>query len=333
MSTADLRRCSRCRNLIDPEDLFCANCGTEAPLHEHEQAARRQRPGWEVYTFDCGGCGACMSYDAREGALRCPFCGATEVQERAGGEDVTYPERMIPFALDRGDAEARFRGWLGKGVWRPGDLKRAASVAGVTALMLPCWCFQGATETCWTADVGASTRSGWRPDSGTHTDFLHGVLVPASGGLRGEELGAIGDFDFNALRPTGRDLLEGAAVEEFGLTRKGARARARARFESGVQGAIKGQLGNRKIRNMHDNVLLSELSSEPILLPVWIFAYLYKGESYRFVMNGQSGTAAGKAPFSYLKLAAVIAGVLALLAGLVGALACTGLLASVASSI
>jgi hypothetical protein len=117
------------------------------------------------------------------------------------------------------------------------------------------------------------------------------------------------------------------------LTRKGARERARARFERAVEGAIQAQLGIRKIRNMHCNVLLSDLSSEPILLPIWIFAYLYKGQSYRFVMNGQTGTAAGKAPFSYLKLAAVIAAVLGFVGGLVGLLACGGVLASVASSL
>jgi hypothetical protein len=241
---------------------------------------------------------------------------------------VVYPERMIPYALRRPQAQKRFRDWLGKGFWRPGDLKRSADVAGVTALFLPCWCFRGDTETAWAADVGAQTRSGWRPESGQHHDAHAGILVPSSGGLEGAELDAVADFGFEGLVETDHDHLEGALVEAFGLTRKGARERARQAFERAVQRAVSDKMRTRKIRNLHCNVLLSNLWSEPILLPIWIFAYRYKGVPYRFVMNGQTGTATGKAPFSYLKLALVIGGVLAVLAGIVALLSCAGVIAS-----
>ena len=332
-ATSDLRRCTRCNNLIDPEDLFCDNCGTEAPLLAHEAEARTRAPEWEVFTFDCGGCGASMSYDAAAGSLRCPFCGASDVEQQAQAEDVVYPERLIPFALERDEAQQRFQQWLGKGFWRPGDLKRSAAVAGVTSLFLPCWCFRGDTETCWVADVGARTRSGWMPDSGRHDASWEGILVPASGGLRGAELDAVGDFSFDGLVETDHDQLEGALVESFGINRKGAREHARASFEAQVQRTVKNQVSARKVRNLHTNVLLSNLWSEPILLPVWIFSYRYKGKPYRFVMNGQTGTATGKAPFSYLKLALVIGGALAVIGGFLGLLMCAGVIASAVQSI
>lgn len=328
MSTAELRQCTRCRNLIDPEELFCPNCGTEAPMHEHEAAAHNRSPDWEVYTFGCDGCGASMSFDARAGALRCPFCGATEVHEKPSAEGVTYPERLIPFDMDQAAAEQRFRGWLGKGFWRPGDLKKVASISGVKALFLPCWCFRGRTEACWAADVGASTRSGWRPRSGEQNLELEGVLVPASHGLKGAELAAIQDFAFGGLVQTDHEQLDGALVESFGLTRKGARERAREAFNAEVEAAVTRTLGVRKIRNFHSSVLLSDVWSEPILLPIWIFAYRYKGDPYRFVMNGQTGKATGKAPFSYRKLAAIIAAVLVALGGLTALVSCAGGLAA-----
>lgn len=327
-TTAELRQCTRCNNLIDPEDLFCDNCGTEAPMHAHEAAASTRSPDWQVFAFDCNGCGASMSYDAAAGSLRCPFCGATDVEQQPQAEGVVYPERVIPFALQRDEAQKRFSAWLGKGFWRPGDLKRSANDAGVTALFLPCWCFRGDTETAWAADVGARTRSGWRPESGRHESAHDGVLVPASGGLKGAELDAVADFAFDGLVETEHEQLEGALVEAFGLTRKGARERARGAFEGVVQRAVSAQMRTRKIRNLHTNVLLSNLWSEPILLPIWIFSYRYKGEPYRFVMNGQTGTATGKAPFSYLKLALVVGGVLAVLAGIVALLSCAGIIAS-----
>ena len=324
--TGELRRCDRCRNLVDPEDLFCGNCGNEAPLHEHERAARPHRPAWEVFSFRCEGCGATMSFDARQGALTCPFCGATEVEPQPSAEGVVYPERMIPYALGRDEAVTRFREWLGKGFWRPGDLKESAAIDKMKALFLPCWSFSGTTDTCWAADVGARTKSGWSPRSGSQQAAYSGVLVPASQGLGPGELSQVDDFRFEGLIPTEHSYLRGAAVEAFGLTRKGARERARAAFERVVSSRIAAEMRSGKVRNLHCNVLLSDLTSEPILLPLWIFAYRYRGKPYRFVMNGQTGTAMGKAPFSYAKLVAILAAAGLVGGGIVALLACAGVL-------
>jgi hypothetical protein len=61
------------------------------------------------------------------------------------------------------------------------------------------------------------------------------------------------------------------------------------------------------------NVRLEGLSSSPVLLPVWIMAYRYREQVYRFLVNGQTGKATGQAPVSWKKVVAAIA-VVALLA-------------------
>lgn len=331
-ATADLRRCTRCQNLLEDEDLFCPDCGTEAPMHEHERTALARRPEWEVRAFSCRGCGASMSWDATKEALACPFCGAREIEQKASSEGITYPEKMIPFAIDRAGAEKRFREWLGKGFWRPGDLQKVASVEGVKPLFLPCWNFTGECDAHWAADVGAATKSGWQPASGSVREHMTGVLVPASNGLKETELRAVANYQFEGLIETTQQYLHGSVVEGFGVTRKGAKEKARPAFENAVAARVQQQMGGRKMRNVHTNVLISRMLSEPILLPLWIFAYRYKGEPYRFVMNGQTGKTTGKAPFSYKKLLAIIGivvGVLGLIAGLI---LCLGVLGSVAGS-
>ena len=60
------------------------------------------------------------------------------------------------------------------------------------------------------------------------------------------------------------------------------------------------------------NVRIEQLQSEPVLLPVWIMAYRYKEQLYRFIVNGQTGKATGQAPFSKAK--AVLVAVLVVLA-------------------
>jgi len=43
-----------------------------------------------------------------------------------------------------------------------------------------------------------------------------------------------------------------------------------------------------------------------VLLPVWLAAYKYRGKSYRFVVNGQSGRVQGERPYSAWKIAAAV---------------------------
>jgi hypothetical protein len=68
-----------------------------------------------------------------------------------------------------------------------------------------------------------------------------------------------------------------------------------------------------RCRNLKVNVRLEGLSSSTVLLPVWIMAYRYREQVYRFLVNGQTGRATGQAPVSWKKVAAAIA-VVALLA-------------------
>jgi hypothetical protein len=62
------------------------------------------------------------------------------------------------------------------------------------------------------------------------------------------------------------------------------------------------------------------MSSEPVLLPVWIMAYRFRDQLYRFLVNGQTGRSTGQAPLSWTKIL-VAAGIVLLVALLVLALA------------
>ena len=90
-----LSKCAVCQALLDEEDLFCSNCGAEAP-REAPQAAPAPREF--THKFTCSGCGASMSYDASAGTLRCPFCGSDKLEEQASAKDVS-PSSVVPFMV------------------------------------------------------------------------------------------------------------------------------------------------------------------------------------------------------------------------------------------
>ena len=77
-----------------------------------------------------------------------------------------------------------------------------------------------------------------------------------------------------------------------------------------------------KSRNVKVNMLIEDMASRPMLLPVWIMAYRYEDQLYRFLVNGQTGKSTGQAPTSYKK---VFAAVLIAVAVVIGILVLIGL--------
>ena len=316
-------RCEVCQSLLDEEDLFCANCGTESPPRDaaagdataHKRPVDGRpvdgRPGdgrVATHNFECSGCGASMSFDAREGKLRCPFCGSVKMNRQEDAK-VLAPQRVVEFAVSEDEAQQQMRTWLGRGFFRPADLSETASVVKMTPVYVPYWVFEAKTHTYWTADSSrtpALAKSNWYPVSGEHRGDYKGILVGASGALHPAETSQICPFDISAGREPDAVDLDNATVEQFGVGRKYARPIARSGLEQFESEACSALVPGSS-RNVHVNVRVEALAGEPILLPVWIMAYRYKNDTYRFLVNGQTGKSTGKAPYSAMKIVATAA--------------------------
>lgn len=290
---------------MDEEDLFCANCGTENPYAN--DCAPKLNHEANHYSFDCKSCGASMSYDASARALRCPFCGSTEMEKRETTRHVT-PESVLPFSVTREQAEAILRDWLGSGFWRPSDAARASTIGEITPVFVPYWVFDASTDTLWTADSSPApygSRGDWYPVNGRNYQNYSGILVAGSSILSTHETEAISPFDIrHAVAPDSVDLVN-ATSEEFRVPRKLARPLAKAAIEQFERKAAATQIPNRH-RNIRVNMKISSMQGYPTLLPVWILAYRYKKNVHRVLINGQSGKIAGSAPFSYGKLGVIL---------------------------
>lgn len=300
-------RCLVCLAILDEEDLFCPNCGREAPN-------RIQIVGGEssstTYSFDCKSCGASMSYDAAVETLRCPFCGSHDFSARQESRALTA-HRVVPFQIGREQAEQILRHWLGRGFWRPNDLAHQAVVSDLAAVFVPYWVFSAKTHTYWTADSSQTppgARGDWFPLTGEHRGEYSNVLIGGSSVLTPAETAAIRPFNMELAAPP-KEALSAAAfavVEQFRVQRKFARPQAQQGLEDAERRACTVYVPG-SARNVKVNVMVEGLAGEPVLLPVWIMAYRYRDQVFRFLLNGQTGLATGNAPISRLKVAAAIA--------------------------
>lgn len=315
-----LSKCPICQSLLDEEDLFCPNCGTEAPARERAAPSPALSGRLTRTNFTCSGCGASMSYDASAQALRCPFCGSVDLVAQPDTTTLA-PHRVIPFVLNREQAIQVLRSWLGRGFWRPGDLAQQASVVTMVPVYVPYWVFHAHTFTCWTADTDqtpAGARASWYPLAGEHRGDYAGLLVGASGALSNSETAAICPFELNTGVPPEQVDLENVTVEQFSVPRRYARPLARQGLEAYETAAVAQECVPGSARNVHVNLRIEALESEPVLLPVWILAYRYRDELYRFLVNGQSGRPTGTAPTSWRKIAVAVLIVLAVVLGILG---------------
>lgn len=316
------KRCPVCASVLDEEDLFCPNCGREAPVSTGEQGAPRTQALVFKNRFTCAGCGAAMSYDASARALRCPFCGSVELRPQPDGQTV-LPSKVVPFAINREKALQILRVQMKSGFFLPTDLAQEAAITQIVPVFVPFWCFSAETHTYWTADtnqVPLTARGNWRPLFGELRNSYDSILIPASSVLTYEETRGLGGYDFSRAVPANAVDLENVTVEQFRVPRKYARPLAQRMIEEletaeSIRRYIPGTA-----RNVHVNVKVSKLAGEPVLLPVWILAYRYRGRVYRFVINGQSSCPFGQLPLSPWKIAlaclivgAVIVGIVALL--------------------
>ncbi|RCS41330.1 hypothetical protein DTL42_22460 [Bremerella cremea] len=320
-----LEKCTVCGGLIDEEDLFCGNCGTEAPLR---QAAHTPSTTISTHSFTCAGCGAAMSYSAEVRALRCPFCGSTKLEK---GEDhkIIAPSKVLPFHIHEEDARRIMREAIGKGFWRPPDLSERAVIRNMVPVYVPYWVFAAEVFTNWTADTSQTpygASGDWYPLSGEHRARYEGVLVGASGALTPNETSQLCPFDMDqAVSPEEVDL-DNFTVEQFNVARKYARPMALAGLEALERRAVDAKFVPPRSRNVQANLRVQNMSSDPMLLPVWIMAYQYQEQTYRFLINGQTGKSTGQGPISYQRFVKVVGIVVAVAVG-IGILAamCGGL--------
>lgn len=320
-------KCAVCRALIDEEDLFCANCGREAPDRSRETTRPAQ---WNAtHNFQCDACGASMSYDASAQNLRCPFCGSQKLQAQHDVKMLS-PQHVVPFRIAHGEAQQRLRQWLGHSFWHPSELARRATIESMQAVYVPFWVFSAHTWTYWTADtseVPPTARAHWRPLAGEHRGHYEGLLIGGSSVLSPSETHALCPYDLSAAVPPEQIDLDNVVYEQFRVQRRYARPLAQQGLEAQEIAACTAYVPG-QARNVKVNVRLDSLASEPVLLPVWIMAYRYEDQVYRFLINGQTGQATGHAPRDWKKVALLVGLGAAVLLGLLLLFAlCAGLAA------
>ncbi|WP_374348843.1 hypothetical protein [Chitinimonas sp.] len=283
-------------------------------------------PTLERQTVKCPGCGAASQLPPNVTADRCPFCAAPLIASAAYTQRTIQPKAVAPFDINERDARSRFKNWI-DGLWfAPNALKKAHRAEnGLKGIYLPYWTYDANTQTPYVGERGdvyfeteTYTEDGerktrqvervrWWPVSGNVSVSFDDVLVPASSSVPRNYAAELAPWRLDRLQPYREDFLSGFTVEAYQLGLEPGFGEAQKQMVPEIEQAICHDIGGDRQRVVSMVPSYYDVTFKHILLPIWLSSYRYGDKTYRFLVNGQTGTVQGERPYSAWKIAGAVA--------------------------
>ncbi|WP_425046290.1 TFIIB-type zinc finger domain-containing protein [Primorskyibacter sp. S87] len=324
--------------------LTCDHCGHSEPITagpwqggklrelDFRSAVTESLPESEMEetrVLSCPNCAAQVEFDPATHAAECPFC-ATPVVTDTGTHRHIKPKGVLPFAMSERQAHKAMSDWLGRLWFAPNGLKDYARKGRkMQGIYVPYWTFDADTQSRYAGERGivyyetrTVMRDGkrvqeqvakvrWTPVRGRVARFFDDVLVLASRSLPKAYTDALEPWDLPALEPYQPQYLAGFRAEGYTVDLDEGFAEARGYMARVIERDVRFDIGGDRQR-IHDiDTDVSAVTFKHVLLPVWLAAYKYRGQTFRFVVNGRTGKVQGERPWSAIKITvAVVLGLL-----------------------
>lgn len=315
----------------DMEQQAAQTAQPDAQTIQHEADTAAFENGARLYT--CQNCGAQIIAEEETSATFCYYCHAPVVLAgRLSGE--YCPAWVLPFALTQEEAQANFQRWCKKRWFLPGDFRSQKQLTKISGVYVPFW-LTNCDADAFISGIGKMVRS-WTEGNYRVTEtkeFLveRGAVIPYRGvpadGARKIDnalMDAIEPFLYDKMKPFSMQYLSGFMAQKYDDSYGDVTPRIQQRVEESSVAFLREQCGGySSLALTTKNATMCNVQHDYVLLPVWFLHYVYKGKSYDFAINGQTGTQAGTPPLSWPKAAlfsALLAVIAALLAAAIGGL-------------
>jgi len=326
------------------QQLRCPFCGTESPyqidrstgtvqeldLVKALRALGDEDRGWQMdgRTVRCQSCNAVMVFEAGRVGQNCEFCGSPALVDYQEIKAPIRPRGVLPFRIDSGQVRDRITRWLSRLWFAPSRLAKAALVDTLKSLYIPYWTFDARAHCPWTADAGhyyyvtvrrgnrtvRERRTRWVPAAGVVDHVFDDEPVPGTHGIPVDLLRRVEPFPTTELVSYDTAFLSGHVVEHYQVVLLDAAQQSREQMLRALERLCVAQIPGDTYRDLQMQPEFSGETFKHILVPVWLLTYDYGRQSFQVIVNGFTGSVAGRRPYSAWKIALLVLAVL----GLVG---------------
>lgn len=289
----------------------------------------------------CATCAAVVLVQDKVAADRCPYCGTFLENKAEPARPMVVPEGLLPFAIDQKKAIQNFGDWL-HGLWfAPSALKRAAEFGRLLGVYIPFWTFDSMTYSWYrgqrgddyqeteyytaqetyledgqtkTRDVTKTrqvTKTRWSSVSGEVRHFFDDVLICASGSLPEHYAEAITPEELKSLEVYKAEYVSGFTAERYSVGPKDGFEKARGVMEVHIRHLVCRAIGGDHQTIEHLETQHTGVTFKHVLLPVWLASYRFREKTYHAMVNGRTGQVLGDRPYSWVKITALVAGIVA----------------------
>lgn len=315
---------------IRKQCFACASCGTvrdimagQAEVEEHpmEEYAERDQacgalPGQAQIV--CATCGAHLMMEETQTAMVCPMCGSSQVSTERQTSGAA-PDGVIPFCVDKEQAQENFRKWVSSRWFAPNMLKKSYQQGRLQGLYLPFWTFDAEAIAMYSGEGGEhyetedsegkkTQHTRWYPVSGTVGSSFDDIPVCASENSVNEVIGGAMPYSTGASKPFSGAYLSGFGAERYSVRADVAVNTAMSVMESSLREMAHAQIlasyDEARVNTLH--ATYNDLRYKQVLLPAWTAAFAYKGKQYLYLVNGETGKVSGKRPYSAPKIIAAV---------------------------
>ena len=308
---------------------FCASTFDKSESNQFEQQGGGGSNFWnpeafadeDAAVYECPSCGGQVITDKNTSSTFCAYChNPTVLASRLKGE--YRPARLIPFQFTREQAVEAVKKLCKGRPLLPKEFRKCAENGEITGLYVPFWLFSADVDATMTA-TGRRIHT-WSDGNYryTKTDVYHvqreGTvpfrLVPVDGSSRMDDrlMDGLEPFSYDQLMQFSMEYLSGFYAENFDVDSQSSFRRFSSRATGGAEQALRDTVrGYTSVDSVKTATKFNGNDCLYVMLPVWTLMISYKGKTYLYAMNGQTGKAVGKLPVSLGRVAAWFAGLTA----------------------
>ena len=332
--------CKFCRSSFTPEEFDAATAKKNQKAEdafEKKSRAKKEKPEeeWDpsMRQYSCPDCGAVLAADANTAVICCPYCGnRAMVPGQFSG--MRKPDYVIPFKKTKEDAMEALRNHYKKKPFLPKGFRAENQIEKLQGIYVPFWLFDATVEAQVQFDGQIIHSREDQKDKIDHYDSrrsgtvrFQNLPVDASQRMSDDLMDSILPYRYREKKPFSMGYFAGYCAEKFDVSVDECAKRAE---EQCINSTLDVLATDARKAKKYDELEIEKLHTDfqrdglhYVMLPVWLVSTKWKGNTYQFAMNGQTGRMVGDLPISMFKywrstllIAAVVGGLMAVFASM-----------------
>lgn len=292
-------------------DEFVWEDDTRAQWDPTEQANR----------FTCPSCGGEIITEATTAATFCPYCENPAILSgRVSGG--LRPDGVIPFKTTKEDAQKAFQNLCKGKLLLPTGFTGEQRLEKITGVYVPFWLYYCSGSV--SGRYRATCVHHWSDARFDYTKTDHYMLtrqaaadfsgIPMDGSAKMDDsiMESIEPFNMDEAVDFDTAYLSGFLADKYDIEAAQGEARIRQRVDATMEELLAPSFtGYTSVTPHQKNLQVSHNRARYLLFPVWMLHSNYRGKTYIFAMNGQTGKMTGTFPVDNRKKWCWFAGIAA----------------------